>query len=321
MRGDSMYFPYLRGRQYELIAIRELVDQKRLSDRVVPIIEPVKFTSTFSSSISSCSQAGHKIVVIVNPQVGDMRTNSKKSKNEKSLESIIDLISPDSQVIKALIVNDVAEKYCKIIEEKGIEVSESMALYLDRDYIELYDTLFSKRTKYNVVLYEPAYRRIRGNRIMIADRFAPIKKDRNADYANKPDEFFSDDHLYYKEDQFLGFSDFSIIGQDYQETGFAPYAVAIHIVYFDDDKNLRVRHFVSDSNDDINDPANKFYEAVSKLVDWNQKIGLKTNAIKTFEQLHSSGAYPGLGVVKKLSLMHHLELMGEYLEEAEDGNL
>ena len=316
-----MYFPYLRGRQYELIAIRELIDQKRLSDKVIPIIEPVKYTSTFSSSISSCSQAGHRIVVIVNPQVGDMRTSSRKSKNEKSLESIIDLVSPDSQVIKALIANDAAEKYYKIIEEKGVDASESMALYLDRDYIDLYDTLFSKRSKYNVVLYEPAYRRIRGNRIMIADRFAPVKKDRNADYANKPDEVFSDDHLYYKEDQFLGFSDFSIIGQDYQETGFAPYAVAIHIVYFDSDKNLRVHHFVSDSNDDINDPANKFYEAVSKLVDWNQKVGLKTNAIKTFEQLHSSGAYPGLGVVKKLSLMHHLELMGEYLEEAEDDNL
>ena len=316
MRGDIMYFPYLRGRQYELIAIRELVEQKRFSDKVIPIIEPVKFTSTFSSSISSCSQAGHKIAVIVNPQVGDMQTSSKKSKNEKSLESIIDHISPDSQIIKAFIANDVAEKYCKIIDEKGIDFSESMALYLDRDNIDLYDTLFSKKSKYNVIPYEPAFRRIRGNRIMIADRFAAIKKDRNADYANKPDEFFSDDHLYYKEDQFLGFSDFSIIGQDYQETGFAPYAVAIHIVYFDNDKNLRVHHFVSDSNDDISDPANKFYEAVTKLVDWNQKMGLNTNAIKTFEQLHSSGAYPGLGVVKKLSLMHHLELMGEYLEEA-----
>ena len=316
MWGEKMYFPILRGRQYELIAIRELVEQKRLSDKVIPIIEPVKYTSTFSSSISSCSQAAHKIAVIVNPQVGDMRTSPKKSKNEKILESIIDLILSDSQVIKAFIANDTAEKYCKIIEEKGADVSEFMALYLDRDYIDLYDTLFSKKSKYNVVLYEPAFRRIRGSRIMVADRFAPIKKDRNADYANKPDEFFSDDHLYYKEDQFLGFSDFSIIGQDYQETGFAPYAVAIHIVYFDNDRNLRVHHFVSDSNDDINDPANKFYEAVSKLVDWNQKMGLKTSAIKAFEQLHSSGAYPGLGVVKKLSLMHHLELMGEYLEEA-----
>jgi hypothetical protein len=42
---------------------------------------------------------------------------------------------------------------------------------------------------------------------------------------------------------------------------------------------------------------------------------LETEGIKMFEELHRTGAYPGLGVVKKLSIMHHLQLMGEYLEE------
>jgi hypothetical protein len=91
--------------------------------------------------------------------------------------------------------------------------------------------------------------------------------------------------------------------------------VAIHIVYFDREDNLRIHHFVSDSNDDINDPAKKFYEAVSKLVEWNASMHLETEGIKMFEELHRTGAYPGLGVVKKLSIMHHLQLMGEYLEE------
>jgi hypothetical protein len=120
--------------------------------------------------------------------------------------------------------------------------------------------------------------------------------------------------LYYT-DGYVGFSDYSIVGQEYQESGFAPYAVAIHIVYFDREDNLRIHHFVSDSNDDINDPAKKFYEAVSKLVEWNASMHLETEGIKMFEELHRTGAYPGLGVVKKLSIMHHLQLMGEYLEE------
>ena len=37
-------------------------------------------------------------------------------------------------------------------------------------------------------------------------------------------------------------------------------------------------------------------------------------AIKTFEKICEEQSYPGLGVVKKLSLMHHLELVGRYLD-------
>ena len=37
-----MYFPYVRGRQYELLALRELATNNLLGDYVTPIIEPVK---------------------------------------------------------------------------------------------------------------------------------------------------------------------------------------------------------------------------------------------------------------------------------------
>ena len=43
-----MYFPYLKGRQYELLAIRELLSKNLLSKKIIPIIEPVKVSSTLS---------------------------------------------------------------------------------------------------------------------------------------------------------------------------------------------------------------------------------------------------------------------------------
>ena len=73
-------------------------------------------------------------------------------------------------------------------------------------------------------------------------------------------------------------------------------------------------HFVSKDNDDISDPANKFYQAVKQLVEWNKAQQLDTLAIQTFEKICAEQSYPGLGVVKKLSLMHHLELVGRYLD-------
>ncbi len=78
----------------------------------------------------------------------------------------------------------------------------------------------------------------------------------------KSQSFFSADHIEYDMDNFQGFSDYSIIGEEYKESGFAPYAVAIHIVFFNKDKELYVKHFISDSNDSIKDPAKKFSEAL-----------------------------------------------------------
>ena len=62
------------------------------------------------------------------------------------------------------------------------------------------------------------------------------------------------------------------------------------------------------------DPASKFGEAVDKLVRWNKKMNLDTFGIRTFEDMHKSGIYPGLGVAKKLAIMHHLEIMGKFLD-------
>ncbi len=119
-------------------------------------------------------------------------------------------------------------------------------------------------------------------------------------------------------DSFLGFGDYSVIGKDYLETGFAPYAVAIHIVYFANDKSLRVHHFVSDSNEDIKNPAKKFYQAVKKLAKWCDKNDtMQTMGLKVFLGHYKNQTYPGLGSVKKLSLMHHLELVSKYLKEVE----
>jgi hypothetical protein len=149
---------------------------------------------------------------------------------------------------------------------------------------------------------------------MFEDKFK--KQEKNADYLKQEDEFYSDDHIYFSEEGFVGFGDYSIIGNEYVESGFAPYAVAIHIIYFAEDDMLRVRHFVSDSNDDIYDVAGKFHEAVIKFKKWydaGQSMQL-TSALSTLLTYAENGYYPGLPTIKKLSIMHHLELVGKYLD-------
>lgn len=305
-----MYFPYLRGRQYELIALRELVEKNVLSSKIIPIIEPVKLSSTLIKTIEVYKNYYKPLGIITNPEVGGFRNDYLDEKNAKLKESFKSILSDNDGILYFNILRSggTPERFIeKHANNMGI-------ICCNKDSISIYESFFSDReVKYSLIPDEGGLRRrIRKNRVLFEDRFN--RQERNNDYIYNEDEPFSEDHLYYSEDGFVGFADYSVIGDDYKETGFAPYAVAIHIVYYDNDKSLRIRHFVSDSNDDINDPAGKLQEALSKLVSWNEEKRLDTVAMKEFEDLYRREAYPGLGTVKKLSIMHHIELIGRYLD-------
>lgn len=309
-----MYFPYLRAKQFELIALRELVEYGLIGTRVLPIIEPVKFSSTLIKTIEQFSIEKKYIGVVRNPQVGNFLNEIGNVNNDKSVEKLIELLKFQT-VLSSHITNENSVFQLMQLLEQGINKNDIILIHNNRDYLSQYaDTFDDTAARYNLIPDESVYRRtVRHNRILFNDKFA--KKTRNTDYTEDEDEFFSDDHLYYEEDGYKGFSDYSIIGSDYNETGFAPYAVAIHIVYFDKKNNLRIRHFVSDSNKDTKDPAGKFGEALVKLVEWNKTQNLNTYGIRQLISHFDKGTYPGLGTVKKLSLMHHIELMSKFLDE------
>jgi hypothetical protein len=213
-------------------------------------------------------------------------------------------------------MNDYADSAVKALESKAVHKSNVLTVLDKRDFIENYTELFeTKNPRYTLAPDERQIRRnVKCGKVLFEDKFN--KQERNADYLKVGDEFFSDDHLFYKEEGFEGFGDYSIIGNEYNDAGFAPRAVAIHIVYFDKDNILRICHFVSDSNIDISDVAGKFHEAVVKLQNWynNGQSRQLTSALQSLLNHAIDGTYPGLPTIKKLSIMHHLELIGRYLD-------
>lgn len=133
---------------------------------------------------------------------------------------------------------------------------------------------------------------------------------------NVPDERFNKNHLIYKRRGYNGFSDYSIIGKTYEESGFAPSAIATHIMYFGKKDELRIHHFVSLTNDEPIDQARKFEEAMQNMLNWTQFSDIpKTKGLLSLIEYYNKGKYPGLGVIKKYSLMHHIEIINNYLEE------
>lgn len=310
-----MYFPILRGRQFELLALRECVNKGILSSHIIPVVEPVKVSSTFTKTIDAFIEAERPIAIIRNPKVGSWLKDLKKDSNSAIKKRVGEQLKA-AGVISSLYVTPNLGRNLGVILDGGVQLSDVLLICNDPENIEFYEEVIGEeRPFYNIIPDKGDFRRrIRPNRIMCEDHFP--KQNRNIDYSDIETELFSKDHLNYAEDGYKGFSDYSIVGEEYSETGFAPYAVAIHIVYFDEKRALRIAHFVSDSNDDISDPAGKFAEAVEKLVKWNQEMKLDTKGIKAFEEAYENQTYPGLGVVKKYSIMHHLELMSRYLDGA-----
>jgi len=308
-----MYFPILRGRQFELLALRECVSNNILSNRIIPIVEPVKVSSTYTKTVDCFIKANKPIAIIRNPQVGFWDKDLKREINAKIRERVNEQLR-NTNVISSFYVTPKLADDIDFAVKNDILIDSLIFICNNPEYVDNYEEVIGYNTPlYNVIPDKGDFRRrIRPNRVMCEDHFP--KQTRNIDYSDIETEFFSSDHLYYADDGYKGFSDYSVVGEEYSETGFAPYAVAIHIVYFDEKNFLRIAHFVSDSNDDISDPARKFAEAVKKLVEWNKHMKLDTMGIREFEAAYHNKTYPGLGVVKKYSIMHHLELMSKYLD-------
>lgn len=307
-----MYFPYLRGRQFELIALRELIENGLIGKKVIPVLEPIKPTSTLAKTLTICSKKKHMHALVVNPAVGEF-VSKIKEKDRSSDEAVIGIYNDlkSEFLIKAYIIKQGTSKSLL----KRTDLDKLMIINPKRDcmeeYLKVYDTI---EPSYTLLPDDRTFsRKAPKSKIMFEDRF--FKAAKNADYSKNIDEFFSEDHLYYADEGFKGFSDYTIVGAEYKESGFAPLAVAIHIVYFDEDNVLRVHHFVSESNDDYDDPAGKFGEALAKLVQWVAENDVpKTMGLQAFLDCYEEGKYPGLGTVKKYSIMHHLELMNMFLE-------
>lgn len=300
-----MYFPYFRGRQYELLALKELAQKGLISKYVIPVVEPIKISPTLKNTIQSFEKADLDLAMILNPAVGDFADSDASSLLEIKSDSII----------PAVIFNESAEETFISMEKLGMNKNTVLSVLNNQDYVDYFKEIYSDDDPAYVLL--PDERRMRRavkeNKVLFEDKFN--KQSKNSDYLKCEDEPFSEDHIFFKDEGYKGFGDYSIVGDNYEEGGFSPRAVAIHIVYLSDENELRIHHFVSDSNYDIADVAGKFYEAVTKLLDWyNKGQGRqRTNALLTLIDYAQKGYYPGLPTIKKLSIMHHLELINKYL--------
>ncbi|MDU6523114.1 sce7725 family protein [Enterococcus devriesei] len=292
------YYPYLRGKQFDLLAVNSLIQARRWSPKIQPIIEPVRDSATLQKTIELFTQEQLTGFLITNPKVGtaklfDQRRFDWDLKPESSLKQGEIVTKENPFVGEIYVFNEhsprEADKLARI-------QSSALTLLPDQGRFRILDV---------------------PNKIFLREAFQTKKNVAN--YAEKVDDFYSDEHLY-KSSNPQGFSDYTIEGRRYFDKGGPSRAIALHITYFDAYLNLRVKHFVSDSNESAKDQSQKFFEALAKLAEWyfrNQDQLLLTLGLEELLGYQETKKFPGLGSIKKWSLAHHFELIGAYLEQGD----
>lgn len=309
-----MYFPYMRGKQFELKALRELAELIAEDGKVIPIIEPVKKNiSPLKTAINEFKKENMPFVLICNPTVGELRENADVL-NEQIISEVITggdncclgyIITSKTETddIKAFIESNSDFRIC-IIHSVNYSDRSNLQALMGSGSVVKYNVFIEEHTSHG---YRKSFKDTGAESVIIRDGFQ--QQLSNKDYPDN--EYFSDLHLVCKPDN-VGFGDFLIVGKEYSETGGPAYAVVIHLTYLNDDTDLWIRHFVSVRKESPVDPAGKFLEALEKLkscLDGGNCLIYRSKACDEFLFLRESGHFPGLGYVKKLSMMHHIELI------------
>ena len=311
-----MYHPYFRGKQYELITVREMAPTLKESS-FCPIVEPVRESlSGLQKALEAVVKASGTAIVVVNPEHGDfsgagMPLTKLLNDSFLNLPNIAAgiLLKQDTTTQEALSVYRAHLAHRPVFIHAGFGEAKALSENLGQQTKANKHIFFAENCG---KLYTRHFKD--AHRVLLKDGF---KKRKNKDYDLL--DFFSDLHITFEEEGMDGFGDFLIVGDDYNEGGGPAYAVAIHLTFIDpqQDDVMQIYHFKSLRQDTPLDPAGKFAEALAEMMSHidspNSKV-LETNAVREFKGLHSRRHFPGLGYVKKLSMNHHVETLANFFK-------
>ena len=312
----STYFPYFRGKQFELITVRDCAPLLQQSS-FVPIIEPVqKSLGGLNRTLEAIVDAGGKAVVITNPEFGAFASNATEL--ESWLRGALAGVPNISMGVRLHELSTVdatlqdAERFAAwplTLIHAGFTEGRTLAAGLSDNSQEIHHVFIERDCG---KLYRKHF--VGPTRILIRDGF-----EQRTNRSHPDVEHFSDLHATYSEEGMSGFGDFLMVGDNFSVSGGPAYTVAIHTTYVDSEKDdeMFIQHFKSDSSDTPTDPAGKFSEALAKLVREVRRGDspiLRTKAIDEFLDLAHRRHFPGLGYVKKLSMNHHIEAISNYFQ-------
>lgn len=310
-----MYFPYLRGKNFEFRTLRESTNTILSSEKIIPILEPVQRDPGEVLRVANeYVKQSVPLVLVVNPDVGQL-----KDKHADFLKALADQKSVTAGAIVGFLIT--SGTTISAVERFQTQFHSSRIAFIHWYSFSNSPALLSAMGKGTNISYQVFIEAETGSdyresfsaydRVIIRDGFR--KRHRNVEYP--ADEFFSELHRRYSREGFQGFGDFTIVGSNHSDRGGATHAVAIHLTYPRPNEDVWIRHFLSDRVTGTKGIPVKFFEALEKLIrflDDNPEVS-GCDACTEFRDLHRRQHFPGLGSLKRLSMKHHLDLMRRLL--------
>lgn len=304
-----MYFPFLRARQFELIAAREFVALPTNHHHIIPIFEPVKDDlKALFRAIRIFEESDNDYVIILNSPFCKLEPNE-----------ILDALEVEFELLHHVIYGiHVGSDFWGARNCLG--EFDGRAMLLCSNSVDANDPDFEQiieNEKVQVIL-SPDNRKLKRKSSQLGINFVRWddnfkKKNRNSDYLTQTEEKFTEEHLYLKDEGYFGFCDYGPLPSEFVEGGSMPYAVAIHLTYKREDGEIWIRHFTSVSNSDQANVQGKFAEAAEKAVTFLDVENIETSAANELRSYYNDQKFPGLGMVKKISIKNHLELINSIL--------
>ena len=306
-----MYFPYLRGKQFELIALREFAEAYPHSQKIVPIIEPVKTPlAALQRATEALDNNGISYFVVLNPNMGDFAhikagNSIYQSCKATAFKPAFICDNNNADYISNCIIQWQLSNVMIVFKDTINSTEPNVQSLLNGNSVSFVVGEFGRSLKKHLL---EANKQL----ITLGDYFRV--QNANADYDKCPDEKYSEEHSFYKEDKFYGFSDYCVLPKNMPDGGMIPAAVAIHLTYQKNDEEIWIHHYVSDTQHGRQNIQAKFKEAALKVKNnYEQNNLFKTNAVNSLLANLEEERYPGLGVLKKYSVLNHLELLNSIL--------
>jgi len=307
----TTYFPFLRGKREELFALKSLASTIAGHHSVYPIIEPVKRNSITTGSFDKFVEEEMPFVFVTNPQYGDYKGRGQILYQEFCVDGSL---GEYENYIPALYLyrgtgmdelNDFNHKFQHLLRAviyDAVPASDEVRQYCLTQGIIYHHILLDGKISTEFTNEIPTSRRI-----LMRDNFK--RQIRNSDYP--PLEHFTDLNTTIGNPQNINWGDYSIVGDQFSESGGAAMTVAIHHIHKSENSGaLEISHFLSDDQETTANIGGKIIQAVQNLVSALPKLHPNdTCACHQYQDMAASGHSKGLGYLKRLAIIHHLETM------------
>lgn len=306
-----MYFPYLRGKQFELEAL--LAVSSTVYRNTIPIVEPISSSGSrlYSTLYAKLTSQSIPLLLITNPYFP-----TSGALSSSSVQTIIDTEMAAHRLLTLGFIIDQRFTLTALNSFLSANPNRDKALIfrfspIQTELAAIQTALVGHPIQYMVFDERRSNMTVRSTfaahprKILLTDGFQ--RQDRNADYPSA--SMFESRYLTRTSDGWYGIGDYLIIGDFFKDGGGQGYVVTIHITA-ETTAGLLVYHFSSSLHSTTRGLTPlKFAEANNLLISSPQVIPLTSNGLDLFRDWHTRSHNPSLGAAKKASIMHHIELM------------